>query len=60
MVTTGLRPGYLRKNGVPYSANAVVTGDVGAFEIVAGVPARRLRRRFAAEVVARIEKQAAS
>ena len=25
MVTTGFRPGYLRKNGVPYSANAVVT-----------------------------------
>jgi hypothetical protein len=25
VVTTGLRPGYLRKNGVPYSANAVLT-----------------------------------
>jgi hypothetical protein len=25
VVTTGLRPGYLRRNGVPYSANAVVT-----------------------------------
>jgi hypothetical protein len=25
VVTTNLRPGYLRKNGVPYSANAVVT-----------------------------------
>jgi hypothetical protein len=24
-VTTHLRPGYLQKNGVPYSANAVVT-----------------------------------
>jgi hypothetical protein len=24
-VTTNLRPGYLRKNGVPYSANAVFT-----------------------------------
>ena len=24
-VTTHMRPGYLRKNGVPYSANAVVT-----------------------------------
>jgi hypothetical protein len=23
--TTGMRPGYLRRNGVPYSANAVVT-----------------------------------
>lgn len=25
VVTTGMRPGYLRKNGVPYSTNAVVT-----------------------------------
>ena len=25
MITTNLRPGYLRKNGVPYSANTRVT-----------------------------------
>ena len=25
VVTTNLRPGYLRKNGVPYSGNAVLT-----------------------------------
>lgn len=25
VVTTNLRPGYLRKNGIPYSANAVLT-----------------------------------
>jgi hypothetical protein len=25
VVTNGMKPGYLRKNGVPYSANAVVT-----------------------------------
>jgi len=25
VVTTGMRPGYLRKNGVPYSANAILT-----------------------------------
>ena len=25
VVTTGMRPGYFRKNGVPYSANAVLT-----------------------------------
>jgi hypothetical protein len=24
-VTTSIRPGYLRKNGVPYSENAVMT-----------------------------------
>lgn len=25
VITTGMRPGYLRKNGVPYSGNAVLT-----------------------------------
>jgi hypothetical protein len=25
VVTTNMRPGYIRKNGVPYSANAVLT-----------------------------------
>ena len=25
VVTTRLRPGYFRKNGIPYSANAVLT-----------------------------------
>ena len=25
VVTTHLKPGYLRKNGVPYSANTVLT-----------------------------------
>ena len=25
VVTRGMKPGYLRKNGVPYSANAVIT-----------------------------------
>ena len=25
VITTGMRPGYLRKNGVPYSANAILT-----------------------------------
>jgi hypothetical protein len=25
VVTTNMRPGYLQKNGVPYSANAVLT-----------------------------------
>jgi hypothetical protein len=30
VVTTRLRPGYLRKNGVPYSANAILTEYVNA------------------------------
>jgi hypothetical protein len=39
VVTTRLRPGYLRRNGVPYSENAVVTEyvDVGALP---GLPER--------------------
>ena len=35
VVTRNLTPGYLRKNGVPYSANAVVTEY---FDVVAGAP----------------------
>jgi hypothetical protein len=39
VVTTRLRPGYLRRNGVPYSENAVVTEhlDVGSVAGVGGV-----------------------
>jgi len=51
-------PGMIIGNGAVVGANAVVTADVGAFEIVAGVPARRLRMRFAAGIAARIEKLA--
>jgi hypothetical protein len=36
-------------------ANAVVTKDVDAYEIMAGMPARRLRQRFAPEISERIE-----
>jgi hypothetical protein len=31
VVTTGMRPGYLRKNGVPYSAEATVTESFTPF-----------------------------
>jgi phosphonate metabolism protein (transferase hexapeptide repeat family) len=48
-------PGVSIGNGAVIGANAVVTGDVDAYEIVAGVPARRLRRRFAPEISDRIE-----
>ena len=51
-------PGVAIGNGAVIGANAVVTRNVGAYEIVAGVPARRLRLRFAPEISARIERLA--
>ncbi|MEO5322400.1 DapH/DapD/GlmU-related protein [Mesorhizobium sp. CC13] len=50
-----IMPGVSIGNGAVIGANAVVTRDVGPFEVFAGVPARRLKMRFPAEVVARIE-----
>src|SRR5207249_10520641 len=37
VVTTNMRPGYLRKNGVPYSGNAVLTEFIDRIEFE-GVP----------------------
>jgi phosphonate metabolism protein (transferase hexapeptide repeat family) len=51
-------PGVAIGNGAVVGANAVVRRDVGAYEIVAGLPARRLRLRFAPEISARIERLA--
>ncbi len=48
-------PGVAIGNGAIVGANAVVTRDVGAYEIVAGAPARLLRRRFAPDISLRIE-----
>jgi hypothetical protein len=36
VVTTRLRPGYLRKNGVPYGANAVLTEYFDRFDVPGG------------------------
>lgn len=47
-------PGISIASGAVVGANAVVTRDVGAYEIVAGVPARRLRRRFPPEIVEKL------
>jgi len=50
-----IMPGVSIGNGAVVGANAVVTRDVGAYEIVTGVPAKLLRRRFSPETSARIE-----
>jgi len=41
--------------GAVVAAGAVVTRDVAPYEVVGGVPARRLRMRFEPECIARIE-----
>lgn len=37
--------------GAVIAAGAVVTGDVGAYEIVGGVPAKLIRKRFAQDMI---------
>jgi acetyltransferase-like isoleucine patch superfamily enzyme len=51
MVLSGVRIG----NGAAVAANAVVTKDVRAYAIVAGNPAREIRRRFSDADVERLE-----
>lgn len=47
-------PGVAIGHGAVVGANAVVTGPVGPYEIVAGAPARRIRMRFPAAVADRL------
>lgn len=47
-------PGVAIGDGAVVGANAVVTKPVGAYEIVAGAPARRIRMRFAPGIAARL------
>jgi hypothetical protein len=36
VVTTQMKPGYIRKNGVPYGANAVLTEYFDRFDVPGG------------------------
>jgi acetyltransferase-like isoleucine patch superfamily enzyme len=52
VVRAGVRIGH----GAVVAAGAVVTKDVADYEIVAGVPAKRVRMRFADDIVERLVK----
>lgn len=49
-----IMPGVTVGDGAAIAANAVVTHDVAAYEIVAGVPARHLRWRFAPDIAQKL------
>ncbi len=51
-------PGVAIGHGAVIAAGAVVSKNVAAYDIVAGVPARLLRRRFPPEIAERIAKLA--
>lgn len=50
-----IMPGVTVGNGAVVGANAVVTCDVPSYTIVAGAPAKILRRRFPEDIAGRIE-----
>ncbi|SFJ93041.1 phosphonate metabolim protein, transferase hexapeptide repeat family [Mesorhizobium albiziae] len=53
-----IMPGISIGNGAVIGANAVVTRDVGAYEIAAGAPSRKIRMRFPPEIAERLQRLA--
>jgi acetyltransferase-like isoleucine patch superfamily enzyme len=53
-ILSGVRIG----NGAVLASNSVVTKNVGAYEIVGGNPARRIKKRFSQEVISLLEELA--
>lgn len=53
-----IMPGITIGDGAVVGANAVVTRDVGPYQIVAGVPARLVRPRFAEGIAERLQQLA--
>jgi phosphonate metabolism protein (transferase hexapeptide repeat family) len=51
-------PGVSIGNGAVVGANAVVTRNVAPYEIVAGIPSKRLRLRFPPDIVERLQRLA--
>ena len=49
-------PGVTVGNGAVVGAGSIVTKNVSAFSIVAGSPAREIRKRFSPEVIATLEE----
>ncbi|MBA1335509.1 MAG: Chloramphenicol acetyltransferase [Firmicutes bacterium] len=51
-----IMPGVKIGNGAVVGSGAVVTKDVEPYTIVAGVPARAIRKRFSDEIIKKLEK----
>ena len=49
-----IMPGVRIGNGAVVGSGAVVTKDVGPYEIVAGVPARLIRKRFSDDIIEKL------
>lgn len=51
LIKSGIKIG----NGSVIGAGAVVTKDIAPYTIVAGIPAREIRKRFPAEIISKLE-----